>query len=140
MVSKVRTGLNARFPGASSPSLLFTDRGNGFYSSGTGAITEGYRQALRESGLQAFFTRDASIQPGQLQEVLLHETAVAWMRDRLSKTVPLKAWEESVLEYRARLKACAAYVNQHFDVESLCRDLPARLDDLRRRGGDRLAH
>ena len=80
------------------------------------------------------------MQPGQPQEVLLHETAVAWLRNRLSKSVPAKAWEESVQEYRTRLRSCAAHVNQNYDVDSLCRDLPARLRDLHRRGGDRLAH
>ena len=73
----------------------------------TGIITDGYKAALREHGLKAFFGNDASIQPGQLQEVMLHETAVAWMRLRLSKTLPKKPWKGSPEEYRARLKLCA---------------------------------
>ena len=140
MVSRVRAALNVRFPGSSCPNVLFTDRGNGFYSSCTGAITEGYRQALRDNGLRAFFSREASLQPGQLQEVLLHETAVSWLRDRLSKTLPHKAWEETVDQYRARLKHCASYINKHFDVDALCHALPDRLEELRRRQGDRLTH
>ena len=47
MVAKVRTALNIRFQGAEPPTKLFTDRGNGFYNSGSGAITSGYRDALR---------------------------------------------------------------------------------------------
>ena len=55
----------------------------GFYNAVTGRITPGYRAALQANGLRAFFNDDASVQPGQLQEVMLHETAVAWMRVRL---------------------------------------------------------
>ena len=55
---------------------------------GSGAITEEYRGALRRHDLKAFFPLDASVQPGQLQEVMLHETAVSWMRDELTKTPP----------------------------------------------------
>ena len=77
MVAKVRAALNVRFPGGDAPRVLFTDRGNGFYISGSGVITPQYRAALHRHGLRAFFGCDASVQPGQLQEVMLHETAVA---------------------------------------------------------------
>ena len=60
--------------------------------------------------------RDASIQPGSLQEVMLHEVALAWMRDRLVKTTPQRAWQETVEEYCTRLKACAAYINDNYAV------------------------
>ena len=82
--------------------------------------------------------RDASIQPGSLQEVMLHEVALAWMRDRLVKTTPQRAWQETVEEYCTRLKACAAYINDNYDVQGLCRVLPQRLEELDRRQGDRL--
>ena len=98
----------------------FTDRGNGFFHAGTGKITDGYRQALRSHGLTAFWREDASVQPGSLQELLLHETAVSWMRDRLAKTLPKKPWEESLDQYRSRLKECAAHINTHHKVELGC--------------------
>ena len=116
-----------------------TDRGNGFYNAGTGTITEKYRGALRQHGLQAFWANDASIQPGQLQEVMLHETAVSWMRVRLSKTLPQNSWEETLEAYRSRLKECAAYINGAYDVNGLCQAMPPRLAELDRRQGDRLA-
>ena len=81
---------------------------------------------------------DASIQPGQLQELMLHETAVSWMRERLKQTVPKKAWEETVDAYRSRLKACAAHINAKHDVKALCKEFPGRLAELSNRGGDRL--
>ena len=140
MVQKVRSALNVRFPGGAAPKVLFTDRGNGFYNAGTGGITDTYRAALRTHGLQAFFATDASIQPGQLQELMLHETAVSWMRTRLARTTPRMSWEETPEQYGTRLKACAAYINAHHDVQQLCRDLPKRLQELDELAGDRLGH
>ena len=101
-------------------------------------IAPQYRDALRRHGLRAFFGCDASAQPGQLQEVMLHETAVAWMRERLKKTLPTRSWAESLDDYGAWLKACAAYINEEHDVAGLCLGLPKRLAELDRRRGDRL--
>ena len=53
-------------------------------------ITPQYRAALRRHGLRAFFDFDASAQLGQLQEVMLYETAVAWMRERLKNVATKK--------------------------------------------------
>ena len=116
------------------------DGDDGFYNAGTGGITDTYRAALRTHGLQAFFATDASIQPGQLQELMLHETAVSWMRTRLARTTPRMSWEETPEQYGTRLKACAAYINAHHDVQQLCRDLPKRLQELDELAGDRLGH
>ena len=101
-------------------------------------ITPQYRAALHRYGLRALFGCDASVQPGQLQEVMLHETAVVCMRERLKKTVPTRSWAESFDDYGARLKACAAYINDEYDVAGLCLGLPKRLAELDRRRGDRL--
>ena len=35
---------------------------------------------------------DASVQPGRMQEVILHETAVARIRGRLTSTAPSEPW------------------------------------------------
>ena len=137
MVAKVRAALNIRFP-TSPPKVLFTDRGNGFYESNSGQITDGYREALREHGLKAFMGADASEQPGTLQELLLHETAMAWVRERLKKTVPKVPWQESNEAYGSRLKEVAAYINANYNVDNLCRELPDRVATLLKRKGDRL--
>ena len=128
MVAKVRAALNIRFPGGCAPKTLFTDRGNGFYDSGSGKITEAYRNALRQHRLKAFMGADASLQPGCLQELMLHETAMAWVRERLQKTVPPRPWEESVEAYSSRLKDVAAHINRMCDVDGLCRELPSRVE------------
>ena len=69
---------------------------------------------------------------------MLHETAVAWIRRRLSKTLPKKPWLETPAEYRARLKLCAQYCNDNYDVASLCNELPQRLVTLEEKKGDRI--
>ena len=139
MVAKIRSALNVRFPGGAAPRILFTDRGNGFFHSGSGAITGEYNAALKRNRLRAFFATNASVQPRQLQEVMLHETAVLWMRARLTKTVPKKSWEETLETYRSRLKDCAAHINGYHDVSGLCHELPSRLVELDRLKGDRLS-
>ena len=94
LVAKVRSALNLRFQNAASkPEFLFTDRGRGFYFPNSGAITTEYEQALAENDLQAFMGDDASRQPGSMQDFLLHETAVSWLRHRFAQSTPRKCWE-----------------------------------------------
>ena len=139
MVAKVRAALNLRFQGATPPATSFSDRGNGFYYAGSGRITVGYRNVLRAHHLKAFFGDDASIRPGQLQDLLLHETAMAWVRERLTKTRPKKPWAETVPEYHARLRNVAAHCNAKYSIENWCRELPWRVQELQNRKGDRLS-
>ena len=44
----------------------------GFYSTGNGKITKAYLEALRENGLKPVLGENASQQPGNIQEILLH--------------------------------------------------------------------
>ena len=117
---------------------MFTDRGNGFYEPGSGAITESYRAALKANKLKAFMGNCASMQPGCLQEVMLHETAMAWVRIRLAKAVPKNCWTEPVADYHKRLKACCADINATHNVDGLCRELPLRVQMLVDNKGDRI--
>ena len=82
MVAKVRSAINIHFHGADKPDVVFTDRGRGFFVPRTGKITLPYAAALREHALRAFMGQDASRQPGDLQDLMLHETAVAWISNR----------------------------------------------------------
>ena len=68
---------------------------------------------------------DASIQPGSLQEVLLHETVVAWVRSREKVTQPKYPWTETEAQYGSRLRGICQYINQNYDVDGLCRALLA---------------
>ena len=96
MVGKARAALNIRFQGARPPSILFTDRGQGFYATNGGAVTPEYKAALAAHSLRAYYPENASVQPGNLKDVLLHETAVAWVRLRETRTQPRHFWKETV--------------------------------------------
>ena len=138
MVARVRAALNVRFRD-NAPAVLMTDRGNGFFESNSGKITDGYRDALREHGLKCFQGQDAHQQPGMLQELMLHETIMAWVRVRLSRTVPPNPCGESYSDYVSRLKRVAAYINEHHKVGDVCHRLPARVQKLIDAKGDRIA-
>ena len=45
---------------------------------------------------------------------------------------------ETTEAYYTRLRTCAAYINEHYDVRGLRNELPARVAELERRRGDRL--
>ena len=93
---------------------------------------------MRTHRLKAFMGADASRQPGDLKELMLHETAVAWLTKRLVVTTPARDWEESVEAFGARLQDACRYINEHYDVENLCRELPTRVRALRDAEGGRL--
>ena len=141
LVAKLRSAVNRRFQGgATQPDMVMVDRGRGFYNPGTGVITPQYQNALREHGFKKAMGDNASIQPGHMQEILLHETAISWIRWRLAQTVPKECWKEIPAEYEARLKHVVADINANLDVEGLCRRLPERLQKLVDSKGERLKY
>ena len=71
---------------------------------------------------------DASKQPGNIQELLLHETLVAWIRRRLAQTVPKKPWEETEEQYGQRLRGVVAYINENYNVAGLCDEFLDRVE------------
>ena len=79
LVAKVRAALNIRFQGSAPPGILFTDRGQGFYHINGGRITDEFKAAVREHGLKTFYGDNASVQPGTLQDRMLHEMSAAWI-------------------------------------------------------------
>ena len=94
----------------------------------------------RLAGIRTFMGDDAGKQPGSLQEVLLHERAVAWIRCRLACTVPVRCWEETRQEYSTRLKRCCEHINDEHDVDALCRAFPKRCKKLDDTQGGRLSY
>ena len=75
---------------------------------------------------------------GQSAEVLLHETAVAWIRRREETTRPREPWKETLEEFGARLRGVCQDINDSCDVEGLCRALPKRVQALAEAQGDRI--
>ena len=94
-------------------------------------------RARREIGQEA-----PTEQPPDLADVLLHETANAWLAHRLDRSALQLAepWKESPHDFERRLQACVRDLNSTCDVRGLCMDFPERLRELGRRGGDRLKH
>ena len=140
VVSKTRAAINVRFP-SDQPDILFVDRGKGFFDPRTGLITAEYNDAARAHNFKVFQGDDASLQPGQanLGQLLLHETAVAWIRYRLTRTLPARAWEETVDEYGARLRDIATDINDNLNVEGLCWEFPERIQAVLDNEGDNIA-
>jgi len=141
LAEKVRAAINVRFQAATSrPDILFTDRGRGFYDTNSGNITAQWGDSVAMHGFRTFMGDNARTQPGSLQDVLLHETAVSWLRKRLEQSTPKKCWEETREAYGQRLKRCCDDVNKVCDVEGLSRGFPKRIRLLAECGGDRLKH
>ena len=123
LVQKLLIAVNVRFSRSpSKPSWVFVDRGRGFYNPGNGKITPAFQTALAECHFKAFWRDDASVQPGHLQEIMLHETAVSWLRHRLTTTVTANVWEETSVAFAGRLRQCCAEINSSLDVDCLCCD------------------
>ena len=66
---------------------------------------------------------------------MLYETAVAWLSQRLVVTAPARDWEETVAGFGVRLEAACDYINGHYDMEGVCKELLGRLRALRDNGG-----
>ena len=138
LVEKLPGVLARRFPNASQPKVVMTDRGPGFFDAATGKITAEYKAALDAAGLRPFQGECAVDQPGRSGDALLHETAVSWLRERMLLTLPAEAWKEGREAYLTRLREACAKINEDCDVEALCHAFPQRLADLKAKKGDAL--
>ena len=121
-----------------SPQIVFVDQGAGFYRINAGAVTPQFKAALLQHGLKAFMKDDASVQPGKLGDMMLHETCVAWIRKLDSQSQPRKPWEETREAYFTRLKSIVARINSEYKVKELNGELPERLELLHKRKGGKL--
>ena len=140
LVAAVRKALNIRFQNATAPNILFVDRGPGFWAPNSGKITPDFKEALHANNLKTYYKDDASHQPGNLQEVMLHETAVSWIRRREATSRMSKPWEETPQQFTTRLKGIVQEINDTLNVDGLCRAFKSRVDKLVERDGDRISH
>ena len=136
-IERIPVILNALFRGDAKPRVLMTDKGKGFYH-GTGRITDEYAAALEGNRLRALMGHANVIQPGEWQELMLHETAVAWVRRKLERCLPAEPWKETRAEFKAHLKTVARYINENFDVDGLTHALPERLEAVAAASGGRI--
>ena len=127
--------LKKRFPGSPLPKVVFTDRGLGFFHP-NGGITAEWQAGLAAAGLRAYQGEDAGAQPGQVGDVLLHATAVSWLRAGLTATIPGSPETETEEDYYTRLQEVCADVNKRHDVADLCKGFRARLEKVVEKEGD----
>ena len=122
------------------PRFVFTDRGPGFYHASRGTIVAAYKDALQATRIQAFAGADASWQPPDLADLLMHETVAAWVRKYFIAHPVVKSadLEKNWLSFETGMRACEAHINAHHDVSGLCESLPRRLQKLFVNVGDRL--
>ena len=140
LVTAVRKALNIRFQNTPAPNTLFVDRGPGFWATNSGKITGKFKAALQENHLKTYYKDDAGMQPGNLQEVLLHETAVSWIRRREALNRMPNPWEETPEQFATRLKGIVKEINETLNVEGLCRAFKQRVQKLVDRDGDRISN
>jgi len=138
MTEKLPGVLARRFPNESKPKVLFTDRGRGFFNARNGNVTPKFKASLEQAGLRAFQGENALVQSGTIGDVLLHETAVSWLRYLMGQTTPAAPWTESREAYYTRLRAQCQKVNEKYDVDALCREFPSRLRDVVAKKGEKI--
>ena len=121
---------------------FFSDRGPGFFHGKWGTITGDYESACRECGFKPWAGTNSKkgprAQPREIGDVLLHETAVSWLRREEEKTRPRAPWLETPVELERRMLAAVRHINKEFDVHGLTMQFPERLHTLVVTDGDRL--
>ena len=138
LVDHLRKAVDKRFPGANQPKILFVDRGQGFYEKNYGKIMPKFKEALQRNRFKAYYGDNAKAQPGAMHELMLHETAVSWIRYEEQMTRPKEPWKETVAEFASRMKAIALDINKRHKVDNLCKGLPKRVRMLLDAEGDRI--
>ena len=142
-VSKLEGILRSRL-GASAilPRVIASDRGPGFYVCNTASITHGYSDALDAHGFRAFAGEDASGQPADIPDVLVHETVAGWIRTYFKKHPCKRSLDlaSNELAMKAMMRACVRHIRAEYDLKSLCGGFRKRLQEVVDAEGDRLSH
>ena len=121
------------------PNILYTDRGPGMFVPRTGQATTVYADSVQQAGFQLYTGTDASRQPADVPDVLLHETAIACFKRKLAATPPsVDPWKETREQFRARIDKVVQAANEQYNFHSLCGAYHERLKLLVERKGDRL--
>ena len=122
------------------PRVLMSDRGTGMYAP-AGQVVAAYDHAVRECNFRTFWGPDAKKQSPDMPDLLLHETAVSWLRGVLRRTKPVVApWLGTPEQWPRRMMTALDEVNRNNDVESLCMQFPDRVDECFAAEGARLSY
>ena len=121
---------------------LYWQGGPGFFHPSTGAICPEYAAALHAHGFTAWAGYHSKWQTPDIADILLHETAVAWVRNYLRAHLSTIATTPASHLYilTILLRAAAAHINENYEVEQLCLDLPKRLRELVAARGESLKY
>ena len=132
------------FPGEPRPVTLVSDRGAPMFSI-PGWSTYAYREACEDYGFRIFVGNDARSQPSMCADLLLHETCVPWIRDVLAKKFKQKKTtrgttfvRETLRSFKNRMAKTVAHINENFDVDSLSRGFPGRVEKCYALEGDHI--
>ena len=124
---------------AALPKVLYTDRGPGMFVPRTGQATGAYAEGVQEAELRLYTGTDASQQPSDLADVLLHETAIACFKRNLAASTPsAEPWKETRQDFQARVARVAKEANSKCDLRLLCCEYLTHLEMLVQTTGDRL--
>ena len=132
MVRKLPRLLDSMCGDSAKPRVIFSDRGPGFYNTGNGKICVEYARALKEEGFRPFAGEDASWQPADIADILLHESVVAGIR-KYFRGSPIKWVEGQNTNYNnfvAKLKDCEKHINKNHNLKKLSHDFPMRVKKL----------
>ena len=105
----------------------------------TGSITPQYAEACEKHGFKTWAGDHAKWQPPDIPDMLLHETAVSWIRKYL-KFNPVKFTEDKQANKQRVIDAlqdAARYANTYYEVGDLCMAFPERLKVLDAKEGER---
>ena len=98
-----------------------------------------YSAAMKAAGFKLFGGDDASQQSPDMPDLLLHETAVAWFRRKLSKQRPVcPPWEVTQAQWAVRARQVVAFANENYRADWLCQQFPRRLRACQEKEGERL--
>ena len=98
-----------------------------------------YEAAVKEAGFKVYWGPDATRQSPDMGDLLLHETVVAWFRQRMKVEKPaVVPWEETQAQWIQRARRVVKYINENYDVAALCREFPHRLQKVVDGEGERL--
>ena len=100
-----------------------------------------FRKWVRQKcGFKLFWRPDAKRQAPDMPDLLLHETAVSWVRNVLRRMKPeVLPWKKSPVQWSRRMVRAVDEANQ-YDVEALCTDFPDRIQECLAADGAKLSY
>ena len=125
---------------AAKPKVLYSDRGPGMFVPRTGQATGSYAEGMEAAGLCLYIGADASAQPSDLADFLLHETAIACLKRNLNAAASpeSKPWQETHKQFQKRVSRVVREANKKCEFRLLCCEYLTRLEELVTKKADRL--